>query len=148
MVNFSLTRFLLIDKSYFVQINGTLPVSSIQILALFSWSLLPTRLFGVYPEDCNLSCHCCDSWQLYSVTLRDITLKQYCTWGRPNKRHHFQAVLHHEETTIKFEYSGTGAGFLQLVWFPLLILIPATAPYSLIELYLTLYGMHTDSIIK
>jgi hypothetical protein len=44
--------------------------------------------------------------------------------------------------------SGTSAGFLQALWFPLPILIPPTAPHSLLDLSLTLYSLYTDSITK
>jgi hypothetical protein len=44
--------------------------------------------------------------------------------------------------------SGTGVGFLQVLQFPLPILIPPVAPHSLIVLSLTLYSPDTDSIIK
>jgi hypothetical protein len=40
------------------------------------------------------------------------------------------------------------AGFLQVLQFPLSILIPQIASYLLIILSLTMYNLDTDSIIK
>jgi hypothetical protein len=44
--------------------------------------------------------------------------------------------------------SGTGAGFLSGLRFPRPILIPPTAPYLLIILSPTLYGVDTDSVAR
>jgi hypothetical protein len=43
--------------------------------------------------------------------------------------------------------SGTGTGFLQVLQFPLPILIP-TAPHPLIILSVMLYSLNPDSVIK
>jgi hypothetical protein len=42
----------------------------------------------------------------------------------------------------------TRAGSLRVHWFPPPILIPPTAPYSLIILTPTLYSLDTDSVVK
>jgi hypothetical protein len=44
--------------------------------------------------------------------------------------------------------SGTGAGFLRVLRFPLPILIPPTAPYSLIILSPALYSLDTHGAVK
>jgi hypothetical protein len=44
--------------------------------------------------------------------------------------------------------NGTGAGFLLVLRFPLPILIPPIAPYSLIILSPTLYCLDTDNVVK
>jgi hypothetical protein len=41
-----------------------------------------------------------------------------------------------------------GASFLQVLRFPLRILIPPTAPHSLIILPSTLYNLHTESVVQ
>jgi hypothetical protein len=43
---------------------------------------------------------------------------------------------------------GTGVGFLRILRFPLPILIPPTAPHSLIILSSTLYSLDTESTVK
>jgi hypothetical protein len=43
---------------------------------------------------------------------------------------------------------GTKAGFLRVLWSPLSILIPSTAPRSFVTLSPTLYSPDTDSVIK
>jgi hypothetical protein len=44
--------------------------------------------------------------------------------------------------------NGTKAGFLRVLQFPLSILIPLTAPHSLIILPSTLHNFDTDSVVK
>jgi hypothetical protein len=44
--------------------------------------------------------------------------------------------------------NATGAGFMRVLPFPLPILIPPTAPHSLIILLSTLFGFDTYSIVK
>jgi hypothetical protein len=44
--------------------------------------------------------------------------------------------------------SGTKAGFLWVLRFPLSIIIPPTTPYSLIILLSALYNLDTDSVVK
>jgi hypothetical protein len=43
---------------------------------------------------------------------------------------------------------GTGAGLLRVLRFPLPVLTPSTAVYSLLILLLTPYILHTDGVVK
>jgi hypothetical protein len=72
------------------------------------------------------------TWQVYQ--LNESLQLSSGTW----KSHHSQTVLHLRESTIKRgEYS---AGFFELLWFNMQIIIPTAAPYSLIKRY---KGHHT-----
>jgi hypothetical protein len=42
----------------------------------------------------------------------------------------FLSLVRHEVLTAVTEDSGTGEGFLRLLWFPLTIIIPPTTPHS------------------